>query len=133
MLGSPVAYVIVTSDALAGEFQRLADWKTQAGVPAVVRTLSFIRQEYVGTDDADRIRRFLRDAYSRWGAKWALLGGDTNVIPTRVAWTQFYVQPPQQYNDIPTDLYYLVPRWQLERRRRQPLTARATSQWHQGG
>jgi hypothetical protein len=106
VLGSPVAYVIVTSDNMAAEFQRLADWKTQAGVPAVVRTLSFIRQEYNGTDDADRIRRFLRDAYARWGTKWALLGGDTDVIPTRVAWTRFYVMPPQTYNDIPTDLYY---------------------------
>ena len=46
VLGSPVQYVIITNDALAAEFQRLADWKTQSGVPAVVRTLSFIQQQY---------------------------------------------------------------------------------------
>ena len=40
---------------MAPQFQRLADWKTQSGVPAVVRTLSFIRQQYPqGSDDADR-------------------------------------------------------------------------------
>src|SRR5262245_31924743 len=68
--GSPVAYVIITTDALVPQFQRLADWKTQAGVPAVVRTLSFIHQQYpFGADDADRMRQFIRDAYARWGTQ----------------------------------------------------------------
>lgn len=66
VLGSPVAYVIVTSDALAASFQPLADWKTQCGLPAVIRTTSFIRQQYPSAaDDAERIRLFIRDAYSR--------------------------------------------------------------------
>jgi hypothetical protein len=102
VLGSPVAYVIITSDALAGEFQRLADWKTQSGVPAVVRTLSFVRQEYpFGADDADRIRRFIRDAYSRWGTQWVLLGGDTDVIPHRNVFTTFFGG-----ETIPCDMYF---------------------------
>jgi len=102
VLGSPVAYVIVTSDELAPQFQRLADWKTQEGVPAVVRTLTFVRQQYpFGADDADRIRQFIRDAYSRWGTKWVLLGGDTDVIPTRYAFTTFYGGEA-----IATDLYF---------------------------
>src|SRR5262245_3761041 len=108
VLGSPVAYVIVTSDALVPQFQRLADWKTQAGIPAVVRSMTTIRQEYPGTDDADRVRRFIRDAYSSWGTKWVLLGGDTPIIPTRTAWTKFYTSGigADTLNDIPTDLYF---------------------------
>jgi len=102
VLGSPVAYVIVTTDALAAEFQRLADWKTRSGVPAVVRTLSFVRQEYpFGTDDADRIRQFIRDAYGRWGTKWVLLGGDTEVVPHRNIFTTFY-----NGETIPCELYF---------------------------
>lgn len=102
LLGSPVAYVIITSDDLAGEFQRLADWKTQSGVPAVVRTLSFIRAQYPrGADDAERIRDFIRDAYSRWGTVWVLLGGDTDVIPVRYARETYYGGA-----DIASDLYY---------------------------
>ena len=102
VLGSPVAYVIITGDALASEFQRLADWKTQAGVPAVVRTVSFIRQQYPrGADDADRIRQFIRDAYSRWGTKWVLLGGDTDVVPERLAFSTFF---GGEY--IPCDMYF---------------------------
>lgn len=91
VLGSPVEYLIITDETMEPEFQRLADWKTKSGVPAVVRTLSFIRQEYpFGADDAERIRLFIRDAYTRWGTKWVLLGGDTEVIPTRLAYTTFY-------------------------------------------
>ncbi len=102
LLGSPVAYVIVTSDAMAAEFQRLADWKTRSGVPAVVRTMTFVRDQYPrGADDAERIRLFIRDAYSRWGTKWVLLGGDTDVLPTRLAYTTYYTGEM-----IATDLYY---------------------------
>lgn len=91
LLGSPVEYVIITNETMQGEFQRLADWKTQCGVPAVVRTLSFIKQQYpAGADDAERIREFIRDAYSRWGTKWVLLGGDTDVLPTRLAYCSFF-------------------------------------------
>ncbi|MCC6349891.1 MAG: VCBS repeat-containing protein [Candidatus Eisenbacteria bacterium] len=102
VLGSPVAYLIITSDALAPSFQPLADWKTQCGVPAVVRTTSFIQQQYPSAaDDAERIRLFIRDAYSRWGTKWVLLGGDTDIIPTRQAITLFYGG-----ESIATDLYF---------------------------
>ncbi len=103
VLGSPVEYLIVTNDAMAPTFQQLADWKTQTGVPAVVRTVSFIRQQYpLGADDAERIRLFLRDAYARWGTKWVLLGGDTDVIPERLAFNINFYQPEH----IAADIYY---------------------------
>src|SRR5260221_271601 len=103
VLGSPVEYLIITNDAMAPQFQQLADWKTQSGVPAVVRTVSFIRQQYpFGADDAERIRLFIRDAYARWGTKWVLLGGDTDVIPERLAFnSSFY-----QIEHIAADIYY---------------------------
>ena len=103
VLGSPVEYLIITNDALAPTFQQLADWKTQSGVPAAVRTLSFIRTQYpFGADDAERIRLFIRDAYARWGTKWVLLGGDTDIIPERLAFNvSFY-----QIEHIAADIYY---------------------------
>ena len=102
LLGSPVEYLIVTTDALVPAFQRLADWKTASGVPAAVRTLSFIRQQYpVAVDDPERIRLFIRDAYSRWGTRWVLLGGDTELLPPRIAHVQFLDD-----EFVPTDLYF---------------------------
>jgi hypothetical protein len=102
LMGSPVEYLIITSDEMESEFQRLADWKTESGVPAAVRTLSFIRQQYPGgADDQERIRSFIRDAYIRWGTKWVLLGGDTDVLPARFGYTTFY-----NGTTIASDLYY---------------------------
>ena len=102
LLGSPVAYLIITSDALVPAFQPLADWKTASGVPAAVRTLSFIREQYpAAVDDPERIRLFIRDAYSRWGTRWVLLGGDTEILPPRIAHVEFLDD-----EFIPTDLYY---------------------------
>ncbi|MFI5370378.1 MAG: C25 family cysteine peptidase [Candidatus Eisenbacteria bacterium] len=102
VLGSPVEYVIVTDDSLAAAFQPLADWKTQSGVPAVVRTTSFIRANYPSAaDDAERIRSFIRDAYTRWGTQWVLLGGDVGIVPHRIT-HMTYVDGEQ----VTSDLYY---------------------------
>jgi Peptidase family C25/FG-GAP-like repeat/FlgD Ig-like domain len=103
LLGSPVQYVIITNDAMSVPFQQLADWKTQKGIPAVVRTLSFIQQNYPSAnDDADRVRQFIRDCYQRWGTQYVLLGGDTDVMPSRSAFSTYYYGG----SDIPTDLYF---------------------------
>ncbi|MBI4720078.1 MAG: hypothetical protein HY770_02390, partial [Chitinivibrionia bacterium] len=101
--GSPVDYLIITTNALSAEFQRLADWKTKQGVPAVVRTVEWIEQNSRhGVDLAETIRLFIRDAYEQWGIKWVLLGGDTDVIPTRLAYSRFY----NNGTKVPTDLYF---------------------------
>jgi hypothetical protein len=90
--GPPVRYVIVTDSLavdgqpvgdLVSEFQRLADWKTARGMPAVVRTVGWIRTHYAGHDDAARVRAFLVDAYEQWGTDFVLLGGDARVVPAR--------------------------------------------------
>lgn len=100
--GSPVEYVIITDDAQAATYQLLADWKTQSGVPAVVRTVSWIKANYPnGVDTQETIRSFIRDAAQKWGTIWVVLGGDTPVIPARYGFTQFFGG-----EEIPTDLYF---------------------------
>jgi len=99
--GSPVEYVIITADGFVADFQTFACWKTLKGVPAVVRTVSWIEANYPGCDLQERIRNFIKEAYSKWGTQWVLLGGDTDIIPDRkVEWNWF------ESCDIPTDLYY---------------------------
>ncbi len=119
--GPPVEYVIITDSTavdgrpvgdLVAEFQRLADWKTRKGTPAVVRTVSWIRAHYAGHDDAARIRTFLIDAYEQWGTDFVLLGGDVRIVPDR------------RFNGLalgsghpPADVYYggLDHSWDLDR------------------
>ncbi|MGD8396703.1 MAG: C25 family cysteine peptidase, partial [Candidatus Eiseniibacteriota bacterium] len=100
--GSPVEYVIITADSLAGEFERLAAWKTRKGVQAVVRSVEWIEATYPsGADRAERIRFFIQDAYQNWGTLFVLLGGDTELIPAR------YVESILLNGEsIPADYYY---------------------------
>ena len=51
--GQAVEYVIITNETLAEGFQEIADWKTQKGVPAVVRTVEWIYDYYSGVDQAE--------------------------------------------------------------------------------
>jgi hypothetical protein len=89
--GSLVEYLIITVDEMAAEFQRLADWKTSYGVPAVVKTVSWIEANYPGgVDLPEKIRLFIRDAYQNWGTTWVLLGGDVEQIPIRLAHSDYY-------------------------------------------
>jgi len=106
-------YVIITSDSLEDEFQRLADWKTKKGVPATVVNTSWIEDSYTGTgvDTQERIRNFINDAYTAWGTKWVLLGGDIGIIPCRggYGWVNGSAAIAEEsYEDkaIPADLYY---------------------------
>lgn len=100
--GSPVQYLIITNATMAPQLQRLADWRTKAGMPTVVRTIEFIQTNYpYGFDLQDRLRRFVQEAYVQWGITHVLLAGDTDVIPPRFGRTSFF---GGAY--IPTDLYF---------------------------
>ncbi|MCK4410414.1 MAG: hypothetical protein KAW67_10020, partial [Candidatus Eisenbacteria sp.] len=100
--GSPVEYVIITSDAFEPYFQDLADWKTKKGVPTVIRTVSWIDANYSGgTDLTERIRFFIQDAYESWGTTFILLGGDTSTVPVRRVWSNYYGGW-----EVTSDLYY---------------------------
>ncbi|MCK4545949.1 MAG: VCBS repeat-containing protein [Candidatus Eisenbacteria sp.] len=102
--GSLVEYLIITVDELAAEFQRLADWKTSCGVPALVKTLPWIEANYPGgVDLPEKIRFFIRDAYEMWGTEWVLLGGDVDQIPIRLAHSDYYA--PGDWL-ITCDMYY---------------------------
>jgi hypothetical protein len=100
--GSPVEMVIITNAAQSAQYQRLADWKTRAGIPTVVRTLDWIKANYPnGVDAQETIRNFVRDAAQKWGTVWVLLGADTDILPIRYGKTLFFGG-----EEIPTDLYF---------------------------
>jgi len=100
--GSPVDYVIICNDSMSGAWQTLADWKTAKGVPTVIRTTEWIAANYPnGVDLQETIRRFVVDAYQKWGITYVLLGGDTDQIPARLGAT-FYLGN----KDVPVDMYY---------------------------
>lgn len=102
VMGHPADYVIVTPSAFATEFQRLANWKTHTGIPALVKTLESVVAEYpAGRDDAERMRMFLKDAKAEWSTHWVLLGGMPPQLPVRLVHTTFYGTL-----DFASDLYF---------------------------
>ncbi len=81
-------YVIITTDKLKEAFEPLAEWKTKRGVPTVIRTIEWILAHFSnGVDDAERMRNFIRWSYQKRGTRYVLLGGDTEIIPTRLIHT----------------------------------------------
>lgn len=102
---SPVRHLILTTAALAPEFERLAAHRIATGLPSVVVTLEdVLANARQGVDVPETVREYIRDAYSWWGVDYVLIGGDTELIPVRYARSTFY--PGGSYSDVPTDHYY---------------------------
>jgi len=90
-------YVIITQDSWVDDFEPLTNWKTKKGVPANIVTISWIYNQYSGTNQ-QKIRSFIIDAYNDWGTLYFLLGGDTDTIPFQTIYIMGY--------EIPSDTYY---------------------------
>ncbi len=106
-------YVIITSSTFAPYFQPLADWKNQKGIRTRIITLDTIYANYTGSDNAEKIRNFIKDMHSTYGTMYFLLGGQCDyehsqeIVPRRNA---FVMQSNAGYytdeDTIITDLYF---------------------------
>lgn len=103
-----VQYVIVTDTTYVGDaFRPLEEWKTRKGVPSRIVEMSFVMANYNGTDNAEKLRNFIRDAVASWDTEYVLLGGDIALVPYRACYG--YVSSgsgPSEEKYIATDLYY---------------------------
>ena len=98
-------YAIITSASFADAFQPLVDWKTKKGVPATIVTTDWIQTNYPGRDLAEKIRNCIKDTVASWGTEYVLLGGDTNVVPDRIAFAMESGKGADR-DDIRCELYY---------------------------
>ncbi|HYG34207.1 MAG TPA: C25 family cysteine peptidase, partial [Clostridia bacterium] len=102
--GEGYDYLLITKADLVPAFQPLVDLKVQQGLSVKVETTATISAASSGRDMAEKIRNYLRYAYTNWGISYVLLGGDISVVPCRVAYVPVgtVVESPM----VPTDLYY---------------------------
>lgn len=79
-------FVIITNNELKSAFQRLADWKTKKGIPTIIQTVEEIENKYHGSDLVEKIKNYLNEISNRWNGNClsVLLGGDTEIVPTRL-------------------------------------------------
>jgi hypothetical protein len=97
-------YVIITTSTLEPAFQILADHKTSRGLRTKIVRISEVVWNYEGIDLADRIRKFLLDAYLFWETEYVLLGGDDEVCPHRGLYAE--ILPYVTDKDIPAEIYF---------------------------
>ncbi len=71
--------VIITPSKLYDtSLQTLADYKNIVGMKTTVKTLEDIYGQYLGADQAEKIKYFIKDAIETWGIKYVLLVGGLN-------------------------------------------------------
>jgi hypothetical protein len=99
-------YVVIAVDSMAAAYQPLVDWKTRKGIPATVVTREWIYATYTGEYVQEQIRNFIKDAYQTWGTVWVLLGGDTDLVPSRSCFAMDCEIGGPPGNVIRADLYY---------------------------
>lgn len=103
-------YLIITSNALKSAFQPLADWKTMKGIRSKVLTTEEINALYenTGTSLESRIKHALQEYYNGTysGLKYVLLGGDVNIVPSRMCYLEAQSHGKYYYGSTPTDMFY---------------------------
>jgi len=96
-------YLLVTRAALLPAFQPLLDQKTGAGLTVHAETMENVTNQFAGIDDAERLRTFIRHAYTAWGVRYVLLGGDISTVPYRGVYAAC---SGTVYTKMPSDLYF---------------------------
>jgi len=98
----PFNYLLVTSQALLPAFQPLLDRRMAEGLAVHAETMENIATNFSGVDLAEKLRNYIRYAYTNSGVQYVLLGGDVSIVPTRYAYGYC-----SGYSDsIPSDLYF---------------------------
>ncbi len=108
-------YVIISgSSAFNNSFRKLAEWKKKKGIKTKIVNIDWIISNYSGYDKAEKLRNFMKDAYSTWGTIWFLLGGqgdwewEEEYVPRRDLFYAHLLMPvyyPDQ-ETIPGDIYF---------------------------
>ncbi len=97
-------YIIITNTLLTPTFETLATHKNEyvTGTTEIV-DVNWIYATYAGIDNAEKVRNFIKDAYTTWGTTYCLLGGDVSVVPYR----GFYVSTGGYTDtDMAADMYF---------------------------
>ncbi len=92
--------VIITPSEFSEPLQPLVEHKNVYGVPTILVTLDEIYSSFVGRDNPERIKYFIKHAVEDWNTQYVLLVGDMKKIPIRVTLASWWER------DILSDLYY---------------------------
>ncbi|MBS4015641.1 MAG: T9SS type A sorting domain-containing protein [Candidatus Latescibacteria bacterium] len=95
-------YLLITTEPYLANFQPLVDWRNKQGWKAEIVTVNSLTSTYPGRDVPEKIRNGLINYYQTRGLIFAVLGGDTPLLPPRIA----RVISGSYTGNIPCDLYF---------------------------
>jgi len=96
-------HLTIVPDSLASALAPVCARVESRGLSDTTVSVSDVLASSTGRDDQERIRNFIKRAYSEWGTTYVLLAGDNEQIPCRRCWVEL---TPQYKDSIPTELYY---------------------------
>lgn len=101
-------WVFVTSEAIKNATNSpnvtdLEQHRKSQGFTTKIMTVEEILNKYEGVDNAEKLRKFITEAYNNWKTEFIVLGGDINVVPHRQLYC--YVSP-ENVDEIDSDLYF---------------------------
>lgn len=106
----PYKYLIITSNALKDEFERLAHWKSVKGIKTKVLTVEeiYIQDPDTSRSDQLKIKYAIMDYYELYdrGVKYVLLGGDVDHVPAEMCHIQTTIDSVEEIDLTPADIYY---------------------------
>ena len=83
----PYDHVVITSPELAAQFATMGSFiESNMGLNDTVVTTDDIYASYQGGDNPEKVRNFIKHAYSDWSTTHILLAGDCEVVPHRQAY-----------------------------------------------
>lgn len=98
--------LIVTGNNYVTSFSDLIDFYAEKGLITEIISMTEIISSSSGTDNAEKLRNYIKTEYNENNISYVLLGGDVEIIPYRGFYC--HVQSSSVYEDegIPSDLYY---------------------------
>ena len=98
---------IITNREFKNAFEELRNWKMKEGIKTGIFEVDSIVSSCAGRDTQEKIRNFVKSLYYNRGLKYLILGGDEDVIPSRVAFamsSEAGIMPDE--DSLHADLYY---------------------------
>lgn len=106
-------YLIVASDAIQNNYGAFVEFNTRRAMRTKVTSMSDIKSNMSGDDDADKVRNYIIQEYENHNIVYVLLGGDddnnnANDVPHRGMHASFYDYGSDYYDDkdVAADCYF---------------------------
>ncbi|MBA4386452.1 MAG: hypothetical protein C0404_00640 [Verrucomicrobia bacterium] len=96
-------YLLVTRSTLLTSFDSLVSFHGSRGLAVKTDTMESITNSYAGRDSAEKLRNYIRYAYTNWGVRYVLLGGNVAVVPYRGVYAHCDTITT---GSMPSDLYF---------------------------